>query len=380
MRSKAYLTDHVLVLTSLPLRAPVVSICFISLFYYSQSNYRVWDVSHIRPLCVLGFEHLFRMRSAAIWVAFGAHLARCAVDINGNQVTDPLHDDDPSPISDPRTYIPDQHDCPLACSDYSNTHSWTPYISVDRLQRCQEPMLLQLSISNLLDDPETTVLIRSCTLGGQQAEASSNVTTFENPKKDETLLQSSLDTAPACFANGAETTRDLSFSATGSAKSNSTEVIKVLDGLQKFFETKDNCDENVVFAYYGKTVAGIYVGSGYGKATVSSLLNAVKSSGTDLSSTVAQTCGNSTLLSGALGLFVDAGGDLVAAQKAAAGWIKGRCVETVGTSNSRNLQKIKTWEIAGGNGTVSNSTSTINTRRRMKPVTITPYVATQELC
>jgi hypothetical protein len=231
-------------------------------------------------------------------------------------------------------------------------------------------MLLQFSITNLLDDPETTVLIRSCTLGGQQTETLSNVTTVENPKKDETLLQSSLDSAPACFADGAETTKELSFTAAGSAKSNSTEVAKVLDGLQKFFEAKDNCDENVVFAYYRKTVASIYVGSGYGKATVSSLLSSVKSSGIGSSSTVAQTCGNSTLPSGALGLFVDAGGDLVAAQKAAAGWSKGNCVETRNSTNTKSLQKVKTWEIAGGNGTVSNSTLTINTRRRVKAVSI----------
>jgi hypothetical protein len=296
------------------------------------------------------------MRSIAIVIAIGAHLARCAVDINGNQVTEPLESDDPSPIGDLRTYYPDQHDCPLTCSDYANMHSWTPYISVERLQRCNEPMLLQFSVSKPLDDPKTTVLIRSCTLEGQQLGNQTGVHSIENPKKNESLVESSLGTAPACFADGIETTRDLNFSAEGSAKVNSTEVVKVLEGLQKFFEAKDNCDENVVFTYYKNTVASMYIGNGYGKATVSSLLDAAKLSGVGSASTVAQICGSGGLPGGALGLFIDGSGDLVAAQRAAAAWSNGECFETDGLSNAKSSRNVKTWEIAGGNGTASNST------------------------
>jgi hypothetical protein len=296
-----------------------------------------------------------RLFIAAV-VAFGAHLALCAVDINGNRVTEPLESDDPSPISDIRTYYPDQHDCPLACSDYANMHSWTPYISVERLQRCKEPMLLRFSVSKPLDDPKTTVLIRSCTLEGQQSGNQTNIQPVGNPKKDENLVESSLDTAPACFADGTETTRDLGIFAEGSAKVNSTEVVKVLEGLHKFFEAKDNCDENVVFAYYKNTVASIYVGNGYGKATASSLMDAVKSSGVGSASTVAQICGSEALPGGALGLFIDGNGGLMAAQRAAAAWSKGECFEAEGLSNSKSSRNVKTWEIAGRNGTASNST------------------------
>ncbi|KAL6712340.1 hypothetical protein ACN47E_000217 [Coniothyrium glycines] len=294
------------------------------------------------------------MKLTAILIALGAHLALGAVDINGNNVTEPLDGDDPSPISDPRTYIPDQHDCPLTCSDYANIHSWTPYFSVERLQRCEEPMLLQFSITQLLDDPKTTVLLRGCTLDKQESEIREDAKPVDNPKKDENLVASSLETAPACFAKGNEATRDLSIFAED--RGNSTEVSKVLEGFKKFFDAEDNCDENVVFAYYKKTVASIYVGDGYGKGSAASLLNAVKSVGTGSNSTVAQICSNGGLSGGALGLFIDGSGDLVAAQKAAAKWSKGECVDTKGSSTAQNLLHVKTWEIAGGNGTASNST------------------------
>ncbi len=40
-----------------------------------------------------------------------------------------LSDDDPSPINDPLTYVPEQHDCPSPCRlDYANVHRWTPYL------------------------------------------------------------------------------------------------------------------------------------------------------------------------------------------------------------------------------------------------------------
>jgi hypothetical protein len=221
-------------------------------------------------------------------------------------------------------------------------------------------MLLQFSISKPLDDPATTVLIRSCTLGTQQPGIQMNVQAVENPKKDEGLLESGLETAPACFANGTETTRDLSVFAAGNSKVNSTEVVQVLEGLQKFFDAKDNCDENVVFAYYKKTVASFYVGNGYGKPSASSLLNAVKSSGIGSASTVAQICGSGSLPGGALGLFIDSSGDLVAAQRAAATWSKGNCVGTEGLSIAKDLRDVKTWEIAGRNGTASNGTFTSN--------------------
>lgn len=67
-------------------------------------------------------------------------LVKAAIDIEGHRVVDPVGEDDFSPIADINTYYPDQHDCPLPCTDYANIHSWIPYLSVERLKRCHEPM------------------------------------------------------------------------------------------------------------------------------------------------------------------------------------------------------------------------------------------------
>jgi hypothetical protein len=79
-------------------------------------------------------------RSILLAVLLGGRFVRSAIDIDGNQVVDPIAEEDPSPISDINTYYPQQHDCPLPCTDYANIHSWVTYFSVDRLRRCPKPM------------------------------------------------------------------------------------------------------------------------------------------------------------------------------------------------------------------------------------------------
>jgi hypothetical protein len=295
------------------------------------------------------------MRFIAIIIAFGAHLARCTVVFNG-----------PSPVDHPRINYAQRSDCPVTCSDYANVNSWTAYTSVERLQRCKKPMLLQLSLASSLDDPKTTLLIRSCTLGKQQSETQMSLQSVKNPKEDEGLFDNGLETAPACLASGAEVMRDVNVLVEVNDKANSTEVDIILEGMQKFFEAKDNCDESAVFAYYKKTVASVYVGSSYGKATASSLISTVKSSGGG----IAQICGSER--SGALGVFIDGSGNLAAAQRAAVTWNMGKCVEAEGRSNGKNLQKMKTWEIANQDDNASNSTSSTSSRPSMRIVSKAP--------
>jgi hypothetical protein len=98
-------------------------------------------------------------------MVLGASVVRSAIKTDGSSSVDPVYEDDPSPIGDIDTYYPDQHDCPLPCADFSNPHSWIPYLSPGRLERCKEPMLLQLSVSQPVDNPDSTIVIRSCTYG-----------------------------------------------------------------------------------------------------------------------------------------------------------------------------------------------------------------------
>lgn len=125
-----------------------------------------------------------------------------AIDLYGSKVVRPLSEEDPSPIEDVLLYVPDQRDCPLSCHlDFANAHKWTLYHSVDRLRRCELPMLLRFLVLRPLNDPDTDVLIRSCTLDTDPAAAGDrNVINtvsipIDNPKNGTDLFDASLDIA-----------------------------------------------------------------------------------------------------------------------------------------------------------------------------------------
>jgi hypothetical protein len=46
----------------------------------------------------------------------------------------------------------------------------------------------------------------------------------------------------------------------------------LVESIGKFFETKDNCDENFLIAYHKQTVESSYIALGLGKPTIGSAL------------------------------------------------------------------------------------------------------------
>jgi len=321
-----------------------------------------------------------RPSRALLRLAASIAIAHAAVDLDGSQVVDPVSKDDPSPIADPITYYPDQHDCPLPCGvDFANVHKWTPYHSVDRLARCELPMLVHFSVPLALDDPKTDILLRSCILtpdpdaAGDRTIANATATEIENPKTDIALFQVSLDTAPACSIAGRETSGALSLtSGGGTSIGNGAQIQGLLDGLDEFFSTKDNCDESFVAAYHKKTVVGVYVGPGLGKPTVKSALQAVSERfqlGSGESSmanrTVAQLCGETTKEETVFGISIDKSRDLVWVQKAALSWTQGKCatLDETEASVSETLP-VKLYDIASApfdDGSSGNFTSVAGT-------------------
>jgi len=114
----------------------------------------VSSVVHIDSSPILTLCPIFAMSRLLALLSLWAISVQAAVSLDGSQVTTLVSKDQAVPISDPNTYSPDQYDCPLACDDYLNVHSWIQYLSVNRLRRCQKPMLLQISETRL-DNPNS---------------------------------------------------------------------------------------------------------------------------------------------------------------------------------------------------------------------------------
>jgi hypothetical protein len=310
------------------------------------------------------------MKSAHIFFLAAATAVHGAVNLDGARVVEPLSEGDFSLIDDPLTYVPEQHNCPLPCNvDYANVHKWTPYYSINRLQRCELPMLLHFSVLLPLDDPNTDVLIRSCTLGIDPASAGDrtviNATSIpiDNPKLGANLFQPSVNVAPACAIDGRETSGELALTASG-GRASSQEALGLLDGMRKFFDATDNCDETFLFAYHKQTVASIHIGAGFGKPTVASALHAIAGrlqvGGSMANQTVAQICGGGRGPETVFGLSIDNTGDIVAVQKTAVAWSRGDCADDTETQETL---AVKVFDIASApltddDGAAINSTST----------------------
>ncbi|CZS72048.1 unnamed protein product [Fusarium graminearum] len=276
------------------------------------------------------------MKSPITVLLLGVGLVSAAINLNGTQAVNPAGDDDPSPIGDIDTYHPDQHDCPLPCQDLANPHSWITYFSVHRLSRCKEPMLLQFPVSQPLDDPSSTILIRACTLGSHPSllVATADKEQVKNPKKDGELSDGgSLKLAPACMIDGEPTTSKLKAGYSDSDRSTETDhhrTVALLESMVGFFKSKDNCDENFLFAYHNNSVAGVYIGSSLGKPTAQSGLRALASALENPSQRsdqiVAELCETKFRREHIFGIAVDISGDLAAVQKSTLAWSQGNCV------------------------------------------------------
>lgn len=263
-----------------------------------------------------------------------AGVVHSAIYPNGTEAVEPVTEEDASPIGDPTTYYPDQHDCPLPCKDYANVHSWITYFSVDRLRRCDNAMLLQLSVSQPLDNANSTVLIRGCTLEApnEHIVAATGVKAVENPKKDGNLVLPGLESAPACNSGGARTHGHVQVAMSGVGNASRVyagDAGSLLEGMRIFFNAEDNCDETFLFAQHRQTVAAVYVGDAIGKATVDSALQALaqrtSTNATKASRTVAELCGSGRTSERSFGVVVDTTGDLARVQKTALAWSEGKC-------------------------------------------------------
>lgn len=291
-----------------------------------------------------------------------------AINLDESPAVEPLdseNENDPSPIDGLDRYWPDQHDCPLPCTDVTNIHSWIPYVSVGRINRCREPMLLQLSVSRPLDDPTTTALIRACALDfgsvGIAVSASEALPEVENPKLSSDLFDPSLEREPACKSEGTRTTNQVLVSSSEVGGANIRAASRLLTGMKTFFDARNNCDESFLFAYYENTVASAYIGPGLGKGTVQSTLASL-STYVDregfAGQIIAQFCSaNQTDDSNhAFGVVVDSSGSLASVQELAAQRKKGRCVRG---GFSAVLPEATVWQVSNdtlSGNRISNST------------------------
>jgi LysM repeat protein len=134
---------------------------------------------------------------------------------------------------------------------------------------------------------------------------------------------------------------------------NPDDVVGLLEGMERFFDAKDNCDENFLFAWHKKTAAGVYLGAALGKPTVASAVRALASrlqTGRSVPNrTIAELCGSGRRPEHVFGIAIGAAGDLATLQSTALAWSHGACA-TDGNMNlepAGELKGARVFEVKG---------------------------------
>lgn len=218
-----------------------------------------------------------------------------------------------------KPFYPDFDDCPVPCSTGNRPDNWTTYHEVDRLNWCNQTMLIDFALYNPLEEPDTQVTIRSClantTLAAAGGLAGSQVSGCEKATQSQADLQLAWWDGSNNFPSGI-------------AKE---DVIAATKQLQGHLTDGANCDDTVVFGYSGTAAVGAYVGPkienrGAAMTAVQAFINNVQSQGIS-GKTLVQLCGGNRNSDYTFGIVADRSSNLPSVQNAVRTWSDANCVK-----------------------------------------------------
>ncbi|KAH8800173.1 glycoside hydrolase family 18 protein [Xylogone sp. PMI_703] len=255
-------------------------------------------------------------------------------------------------VSDPKAFYSALRPCPASCDASGKPENWTVYTSLNRLDACDQPILLDFAIYNPLDDPNTIVKLRTCTTGDANtfhnalAPGSGNDTSMRRRHTDgiadiSTVRRDSV----SCLAKRETKQVNLDLAVSGdNGKAGTQNLSSALQQLEDYLSDESNCDAKFVVGYHQDAAVAIYSGASIDNSqTLPKLINNIKAqvatgSGVAPKTIITQLCGNGRNADFALGVAIDTTGDLAAVQKAVKAWSDGTCVN--GTQVSSHLTGI----------------------------------------
>lgn len=202
------------------------------------------------------------------------------------------------------------------------------YHSVDRLEQCDNTMLLDFALFSKIDDPKKHISIAACAADLSYVSG-----------------VGSKNASAACQRDGVSLTQKTSsLQLASSGSSSSTQLANVVSTLEQLraysslSESYAGCNESISYGYSGGAVVGVYVGSGLAPqgviAPVLEKLSAqIQSDGSIAESLFVQLCDNQTARY-SLGIFVATSGDLASVQLSLQSWKNSTCITALAKSSA----------------------------------------------
>ncbi|KAJ5986037.1 hypothetical protein N7451_010402 [Penicillium sp. IBT 35674x] len=203
----------------------------------------------------------------------------------------------------------------------SSPSNWSVYHSVDRLSLCNETMMLDFALFNTLSSGNTQKSIRACTVDAGDTSLSSRSASCEGAIGMTEIVTASLQMAQTVSTD---------------SSSEISDMIAVTEKL----EDRPPVMGLLLLPHLARGSVGIYAGAqiqqqGLVDTVIKEFIAALKTSGSS-EKLLVQLCDESRSSRYAVGIVVDATGDLAAVQHAVQSWTNGTCVTSLGTPSSWN--------------------------------------------
>lgn len=224
--------------------------------------------------------------------------------------------------------------CPVLCYiSGQNPTNWTIYHDVERLNWCNQTMLLDFAIHNPLNDPNTHVTLRSCSVGEHA-----------NINQDPGPLDVGM--TPLASPNTQDTQASMQAASLGEpSQKNGESMAETIRPILDYLTQRVSDEKPVaLFAGSGKTTVGIYVGSkiqvqGVAITVLKQLIDDTQHR--EISERyLVQLCSSDRGRSDfALGIAVDTKDSLDFVQMAARKWSEGDCL----TAYDNQTMEMSSW-------------------------------------
>ncbi|KAK3940475.1 killer toxin alpha/beta [Diplogelasinospora grovesii] len=252
--------------------------------------------------------------------------------------------------------------CPATCA--GSPENWTVYTALNRLDVCNQPVLLDFAIYNPLDDPTTTVKLRTCTIGNandtQNALLANSTTATGSAKRAEPVLSLfPRDNSSLCIAKSETKTITLDLAvSSGTGRAAAKNLHNALDTARTYLTDSSNCDTEFIVGWDRHAAVAVYSGAAIDNsataAAVVERLMAEAGTGDEPApgSMLVQLCGGGRNADYVMGIAVDTTGDWAGVQRAVTAWSDGTCVNgTQPTSQLKDVNIVEKPLLLSANGT-----------------------------
>ncbi|KFX94292.1 hypothetical protein V490_04414 [Pseudogymnoascus sp. VKM F-3557] len=258
--------------------------------------------------------------------------------------------------------------CPAPCAKLGPSSSdWMQFHRLRDLERCQQPMLFNLNVQNLVSDPNTQISIRACSLPSTEDPAlpSPEVRARDAPAISQAATTSSLTVANSCGAKPKQVkTRAHVGPKTGISTTvapvSASDIALAASQLSDYLQNRAPCGSTIMFAKAGNAVVGLYSGAEIQKASAANLVDLFQDQARN-GSVILQICEANTIGNHRFGIFAGGMDDLGSVQDAVKTWTNAQCVNGQGHVAIENVNMDVLVSVIDSDGAGS-SNSTKNSR------------------